>query len=326
LFATGVVWADDAKERAVLRGHAKGVYAVAFSADGKTLVSGSLDATIRFWDVASGKELRSVPVQAVGVLALAVSRDGKALAASIGPDVCILDVASGRERATLKDHPASVFSIVWMADGKTLLTADAHRTVRIWDAASGRERKTLELREREAINCLSLTRDGKTAALAVQHRVNLFNPGQVQLWDVAEGKQTATLKHEGGAVLSTAFSPDGKTVVAGTFDGKVVGWEVSSGRRQFVLAGHTHGVQAVGFAPDGRRVLSGGNVFPPSGGRATSSEFRVWDVAARKEIASFRGREILAGAAAFAVSPDGQLLATGDAGENNSITLWNLPR
>src|SRR5262245_49142192 len=82
-----LVLAEDVKERTVLRGHEKGVYAVAFSSAGKTLVSGSLDGTIRFWDVASGKEQRSLPVQGDGVFAIAWSKDDNALAVSTGSDV-----------------------------------------------------------------------------------------------------------------------------------------------------------------------------------------------------------------------------------------------
>jgi WD40 repeat protein len=71
-----------------------------------------------------------------------------------------------------------------------------------------------------------------------------------------------------GAVFSLTFSPDGRTLAAGTVGGAVELWDVASGRRRSVLGGHSGGIWALEFAPDGRTLFSGGN----------DGTVRVWDM------------------------------------------------
>ena len=113
--------------------------------------------------------------------------------------------------------------------------------------------------------------------------------------------------HE-AVVSSVAFSPDGRTVVAGSGDKTARLWEVASGREIAVLRGHADAVSSVAFSPDGRTVATG------SGDKTA----RLWEVASGREVAVLNGHEDAVSSVAF--SPDGRTVVTGSG--DKTARLW----
>src|SRR5438128_290370 len=103
---------DGPKERANLQGHTDYVQTVAFSPDGKTLASGSMDATIKLWDTTASKELITLLGHTEGASCVAFSPDGKTLASG-GEDrtIKLWDEKRGKKKATLKGHTKEVSSV-----------------------------------------------------------------------------------------------------------------------------------------------------------------------------------------------------------------------
>ena len=108
---------------------------MAYSADGKQLVTGGgEESTVRLWDAASGKLLRTLTGHTRWVETAAFRSDGKHIA-STGWDktVRVWDAATGRALVSFKGHPEDINDLAYSPDGKRLATASEDKTIRIWD-------------------------------------------------------------------------------------------------------------------------------------------------------------------------------------------------
>jgi WD40 repeat protein len=111
--------------------------AMIFTPDGKTLITGSRDKTIKFFEMPKLIEKKTLTGHTAWVRSLAVSPDGKVLA-SAGDDNTIKfwDIAAGRHFKTVKGHTAGVRQITFSPDGKRLASASWDRTIKLWEGGA----------------------------------------------------------------------------------------------------------------------------------------------------------------------------------------------
>jgi WD40 repeat protein len=288
------------QELRTLQGHEDRVSSIVFSADGRTLVSGSIDKTVRVWDVVTGRELRRLSGHQTGVNSVAISADGKRVASgTFHGTVRVWDLDSGVILRTL-GNPSQVLCVAMSSDTGTLVAGCEDGSIGIWDQEAERPRLTSPNGE---VWSVALSADGRILTSASED-------GSVHVWDVGTGNAIRTLVTGSNPVWSVAMSGDGRRVVAGFKDGSVRVWELESGTEVQVLENLGDEVMAVALSANGSSVLSG------SGG----GMIKRWDLDPVRQTAMVRAHR--SAIWSVAVSPDAQIMAS--ASEDRSIKLWTV--
>jgi WD40 repeat protein/transcriptional regulator with XRE-family HTH domain len=284
--------------------HTDIVITLAFSPDERRLASGSLDGSIKLWDIESGAALWS-DWQAKGTLCLAFAPHGRLLASG-GDDarVHLWDLHSGTPLETLP-HPGAVFALAWSPDGRLLASGDFAGTIRIWQRQpTGPARCMQTLSEHNNwVRGLAFASDGSRLASASWD-------GTVKLWDLASGRCLKTLSGHTERVHCLAWSPDGGTLASGSFDHTIRLWEGQEGHARAVLQGHSAIVYSLAFTPDSRHLLSGSD----------DGRLRLWDVESSQCVRFLQG--YAASLYDLAWSPDGTRLAS--AGSETVVSIWEV--
>jgi WD40 repeat protein len=240
-------------------------------------VSLGADRTVRLWDVAQGKEVRSFDLaQSEGETAArsaAFSPDGKTLLVA---GVEAVELWSGEQwetRATLRAEPApdaatcglgEVYSARFSADGQQIVTGCGDKSVKIWTAKDGKLVRSFEVSGDEP--GVVFSPDGKTIA------VSLLDDTPVTLYETATGKTLRGLDKETSLAYDLSFSPDGKSLIASTLGGDIILCNVADGTVLRKLSSGLSSNDVVAFSPNGKLIATGG----------TNQNVLVWETASGK--------------------------------------------
>lgn len=297
------------------------VNSLAFSPDGKILASGE-QKIIKLWDLNSQKVLTTLAGHSQAVKSVNFSPDGKILAsASDDRTIKLWDISTTEEICTLVGHSHAVKSVAFSPDGKIIASGSWDKTIKLWDVNTGEAISTLSGHQLQ-VNSVAFSPQGQILASASLDRT-------VRLWELLntnvllETQQTTKefknrpnctllgiLSGHAWAVLTVAFSPDGKILATGSDDNTIKLWQVNTGQVITTLLGHSWSVVAVAFTVDGTMLISA----------SRDRTVKLWQVSTAKEIATLRGHAD--SVSTVAVSQVAQLIAS--ASKDKTIKLWQL--
>ncbi|HEY9734929.1 MAG TPA: protein kinase [Trichocoleus sp.] len=286
-----------------LIGHTSWVTSVAFNPKVATLVSGSLDDTLKIWNLQTGQLIYTLGGHPRGVNEVEIGSGGQVLA-SCGDDdiVKIWNLSEGALLHTLKGHMRDVNSVAIGVNGFLLASGSEDMTIKLWKLDKGTLLKTLT------------GSAGMVRSVAFSpNEGNLVSGGldnKVRIWDVQSGKQVRVLSGHLNTVNQVVVSADNKLIASASKDRTVRLWSLSLGTLLRTLSDHTQEVNGVAIAPDSRRIVSA----------SSDGTVRVWDGQSgeRMHILSGHTNSVLS----VAVHPRGRLIASASADKTIRIWRW----
>ncbi len=218
------VWnLSEKRQLRTLVGHAKAVRCLAFSPDGRQLLSGGEDKLILLWNVDTGKVIQELKGHTNAPNQVVFSPDGKlAISAGMDHSARLWELESGRQLHHLSGHADIVWAVAFSADGRTGLTGGGMQQVPGIGAVAG----------------------------ARDH--------EIRLWDVTTGKERKRFVGHSAAVTSIECSADGRRCLSGSHDGSLRLWDLETGKELRRYDGHDGRVRGIAFFPGGRRAVSAG--------------------------------------------------------------------
>jgi WD40 repeat protein len=253
----GVSLWDAAKgEKAATLAHEGPVTQASFSADGRRVLTvteqrrpGMESVTVQVWDAAKGEAVGKPFLSSVGLVAAALTPDGRRVVV-VGSDKVarLWDPETEKQVSVPLNHGGGLTQAALSADGRLLLTAGLDRTARVWQAATGQPAAP-PLKHPDAVIAASFSADGRRVLTVSRDRA-------VRLWDAASGELTAGPLRHPAAVTQAAFSPDGRQLLTACADGEVRVWDAATGEEALPGLRHAAAVQEAAFSPDGAAVLT----------------------------------------------------------------------
>lgn len=330
------------------KGHKEPISQVAYSADGRVLVSAGLQKDgFLLWSTATGELLRSIDSPPADFALGAGDRTLVAIASG-RKKVQAWDVATGAPAGTVLDADGSglINAIALSPDRKLLAVGRDDGTIQLVEAATGRLIRSFhDHRNPVPVHFLEFTPDGRSLASVgglspvvliwevasgrllrtLQGRnvtfqaiamspdgVHLAGAGHdstVQVWDTTRDPEARSLD-EPGRAYSVAFAPDGSYFAAAIEDGTVVLHDTATGQVIRTLAGHEKAVLSVDIDREGRRAATG----------SVDHTVRIWEIATGRQLRRLEGHSDTIHGVAF--SPDGRTVAS--AGHDRTVRLWDV--
>ena len=300
------------KSRRSLRGHESWVLSTTFAPNGSTLVTGSADKTLRFWNGTTGAPLKTLRGHFGMVRSIAFSPDGRLIATGtenferkpdVPGEVKLWDAATGRMLKSLEGHRAPVYAVAISPDGRVLASGGREPILRLWDLPKGTPRRESRILS-SSITTIEFSPDGRLLATA-----GWYEP--VRLWDVATAKDRTLPATKGKrGVVSLAFSPDGRTLATGDKKGALEFWDVGEEKLRISLKGHDKDILALRWSSDGKLLATSGKDL----------KIKVWDAGTGLLQATLTGHSDKIPALAF--SSDGATLASGS--HDMTVRLWDV--
>lgn len=307
---------DDYQQTLEFRGHKDYVSKLAFSPDGKTLLTGGKDGTIQAWDTATGSHRFTVTGHIEGTHDLMFNLNGDTLISLNQPfnppgnfQQQRWDFNAGDQLST-RFLGIEAYSMMLSPDGKMLAAHDSSNKCVLWDINADPPRIVdqfiLKGYPKSGLNVkFAFSADGRMLGTGGEG-------GLVHVWSLIESQKIRhrfTVKGHKHNIRTLAFSPDGKMLASGGKGGKLCLWHVADGVSLFTSTAHKSLINAVTFSPDSKILASGGK------------KLYLWDITTGSQLRT-TSRKLTARISALVFSPDGNTLVVGN--WDGILELWDI--
>lgn len=297
-------------------GHMGAVQSVAFSPDGRRLVSGGADGAVRVWETGTGRLLQVMKGHTLEITAVDLTGRKLAVSGSGDSTVRVWDTDHGKPIRELH-HRDAVTCVAFSPDGRYSFSGGEDKMLCRWNF----DRNKIETRyegHTAAVTSLAVSRNGGLL-------ISLGNDATLRIWDVPRGRELKRIdlgaSYDDPFSQKVTISPDGKYALTCSLVARADLWDLNRGVHVREFAGPMVNAFGVAFTPDGRRVLasSGSDYLKPEERPGGNDNFIwIWDLASGALQARLEGH--LGNVNSIAVSPDGKWIAS--ASRDTSVRLW----
>ncbi len=316
------------------------------AADGRRLISGGLEKTVRIWDIDTDECIKELKGHTDIVNSVCITPCG-GLAASGSDDrtVRIWNTNTGECLRKLEGHSEDITAVYLTSDGIYAASGGGDQTIKIWNVRSGCISEKKEAHTDEVV-AVAITHDGKSAITGGndndiriwsmdtgecihilkghymwvcgikltpdrKHIVSYSLDETVRIWDIEDGHCIHVLDGNSGYTGGFELTPDGKNALIEGVNSNLLNiWDISSGRCLLNLEGHTDGVRTVRVSRDGRFAVSCG----------IDKTIRAWDIQTGECLHVLKGHK--EAVYVVEISPDGKLIVSGSV--DFTIKIWNM--
>ena len=288
-------------------GHTNGVRTLAITPDGKRFISGSVDYTIRIWDLATGSP-KGKPLQGHDgwVNTIAIIPDSNCIVSgSEDKTIRIWDLGTGKQIGdSIQGHEKSVNVIAITTDGtddKRIVSGSEDKTIRIWDLETGEQIRVIQGHEK-SVNAIAITTDGKRIVSGSEDKT-------IRIWDL-EGKQIGDpIQGHEDCVNAVAITKDNERIISGSNDRTICFWNLETGEQiGEPIKGHNYAVRAISLTPDNKRIVVGFG----------DGTIRRWDLEGKQIGDPIQGHEDWV----RTVTVNGKYIVSGSG--DKTIRIWDL--
>jgi WD40 repeat protein len=322
-----------------------GIHALAFSSDGRFMISGGSDYTVKLWEVDPGKKLKQFNGHTGTIRALSFSPDDKfILSGAIGGEVKLWDIETGREIKQYNGFSKNISVVAFTSDGKRVI-AGCETGLKSWEISSAEESNIfkklshkiphggissngrfilaesgcgevtiLDTFNEQAKHTIKFSAEcNKIKAAAVDPggaNILLYSGNRLYYLDTKTNIEINSIKKYSSQINFSIFSPDGNYILVGSSDNTLKLWDLEKGTQIRELSGHKDKVICGAFSSEGNLAVSG----------STDKTVKLWDIHGGQQIKTLEGHSDDIFFVAF--SPDGKQVFSASA--DNTFKVWDF--